>query len=452
MTDRRAAIAQAFAGRRLPKEFREPELSDAETQKLLRPVYRNTVLALVAVGFALNFLDRQILTILMQPVKEELQISDTALGFLSGLAFALFYAVVGVPLARVADRRARRTIMAASMAVWSAATALCGLAQNFVQLALARFGVGIGEGGFTPAGMSLLSDYFPKDRRGTALGFVNIGPMIGTMLGLVIGGVALEALGWRGAFMVAGIPGVLFAGVFYLAVKEPWRGMADGVRTAPKPQPDFWQSVGLLWVNRSYRYLALGSAMSAFGLYGLSTWMPSYLMRAHEMAPREVGLYLGPVMGGIGALGMIAGGWLSDLVGKRSAGGPLLLPAAASVLAIPLLLMTLYSPSPYVAVAIYAVAYFLCVIWVAPTFSLIQSLMPLNMRATGTAWKLLLTNLIGLGLGPQAVGVLSDLFGATTDGYSLRLAMMVGALTLLVPAALYTIGARYVRADLGKVG
>src|SRR5690606_19841564 len=141
-------------------------------------------------------------------------------GFLSGLAFALFYAVVGVPLARVADRRARRTIMAASMAVWSAATALCGLAQNFVQLALARFGVGIGEGGFTPAGMSLLSDYFPKDRRGTALGFVNIGPMIGTMLGLVIGGVALEALGWRGAFMVAGIPGVLFAGVFYLAVKE----------------------------------------------------------------------------------------------------------------------------------------------------------------------------------------------------------------------------------------
>lgn len=427
------------------------EFSDAATQRLLRPAYRNSVLGLVVIGFALNFLDRQILSILMQPIKVELGISDTALGFLSGLAFALFYALIGVPLARVADRRSRRTIMAVSMAVWSAATALCGLAQNFVQLALARFGVGVGEGGFTPAGMSLLSDYFPKERRGTALGLVNTGPMIGTMLGLIIGGVALEHLGWRGAFMVAGIPGVIFALVFYFVVKEPWRGMADGVRTEPKPQPAFWSGVGSLWVNRAYRYLALGSAMSAFGLYGLSIWMPSFLMRAHEMAPRQVGLYLGPVIGVIGALGMVAGGWLTDQLGKRNVGAPLLLPAAASVLAIPPLMAALYVPSSQLAVAFYAVAYFMSVIWVAPTFSLIQVLMPLNMRATGTAWKLLLTNLVGLGLGPQMVGILSDMFGATTDGQSLRMAMTVGGLTLLIPALLYTLGARHVSSELQKV-
>lgn len=409
------------------------------------------MLFLVVIGFALNFLDRQILSILMQPIKEELLISDTALGFLSGLAFAIFYALMGVPLARVADRGSRRTIMAISMAFWSAATALCGMAQNFVQLLLARFGVGVGEAGFTPAGMSLLSDYFPKDKRGTALGFVNTGPMIGTMLGLIIGGVALETLGWRGAFMIAGLPGILFAIVFYLTVKEPWRGMADGVRAAPKPQPPFWRGVGSLWVNRSYRYLALGSAMSAFGLYGLSIWMPSFLMRAHDMAPREVGFYLGPVIGVIGAAGMVAGGWLTDIVGKRHVGAPLLLPAIASVLAIPALIAALYAPTPQIAIGIYAIAYFLSVIWVAPTFSLIQSLMPLNMRATGTAWKLLLTNLIGLGLGPQAVGILSDVFGGTEDGHSLRLAMAIGAATLIIPAFLYAFGARFVRGDLEKV-
>ena len=241
-----------------------------------RPWYRNYVLVMVIIGFALNFLDRQILTILLQPIKQELHLSDTVLGFLSGFAFALFYAALGVPLARLADRRSRRVIMSVSMAVWCGMTALCGMAQNTVQLFLARFGVGVGEAGFTPAGMTLVADYFPESRRNTALGFVNIGPMLGMMLGLMIGGWAVGVVGWRGAFLIAGLPGLAFALLFALTVKDPFRTLGGSTAAEARAELSFLQGMRELWSDPAYRWLILGCGFSAFGLYGFSIWMPSF--------------------------------------------------------------------------------------------------------------------------------------------------------------------------------
>lgn len=410
--------------------------------RLLRPVYRNFVLAMITMGFTLNFLDRQILTILMQPIKAELHVSDTALGFLSGLAFALFYAMLGIPVSRWADRGSRQLIMSISMALWSAATALCGVAQSFTQLFIARIGVGVGEAGFTPSGLGMIADYFPRSRRGIATGIVNTGPMFGMMLGLLIGGWAASAYGWRSAFLISGIPGILFALLFWLTVREPWRGMADGEAPTVIEQPNFGASIAGLWKNKAYRFLVLGGALSAFALYGESTWMPSFLARSHGLQPKEVGALLGPLTGVVGGIGMVVGGHLTDRLSRRDPRWSLWMPAVASVVAIPPLVLALTAPDKATVIVSYAVAYFLNVLWVAPTFVAIQSLVASGVRISALAWKLFFTNLIGLGLGPQLIGIASDLLAPARGIESLRTAMLCAAVLLIAPTMLYLAAAR----------
>lgn len=426
-------------------------LSDEESilrERLMRPAYRSAVLGLIVVGFALNFLDRQILSILMQPIKEDLQLSDTALGFLSGLAFALFYATVGIPVSRIADRGSRRAVMSVSMAVWSAATAVCGVAQNFWQLFLARVGVGIGEAGFTPSGLTMVSDYFPKHRRSTAIGIVNTGPMFGTMLGFLIGGWAATEYGWRAAFLIAGLPGVIFALLFWLVVREPWRGMADGMRSTPPSQPPMLATLRIFWKSNSYRYLLVGASLSAFGLYGVSLWMPSFLARSHGMTPAEIGSVLGPLIGFVGAAGMVSGGYLTDRLSRLDERWAFWMPAGASIVCVPLYAAGLTVTGGQTAMLFYAAGYFASVLWVAPTFSIVQQLMPPATRVTAIAWKLLATNLIGLGLGPQLVGVASDLLEPSYGIESLRYAMLLSSIGLIAPAVFYTLAARTLVAEL----
>lgn len=419
-----------------------------ERAHLMRPGYRGVVLGFIVFGFALNFLDRQILSILMQPIKEELQLSDTALGFLSGLAFAIFYATMGIPVSRLADRGSRRAVMAASMAIWSAATAVCGLAQNFIQLFLSRVMVGIGEAGFTPSGFAMVSDYFPKHRRGTAIGIVNTGPMIGTMLGFVIGGWAAVEYGWRAAFVIAGVPGIIFALLFWLVVREPWRGMADGVVPRQEKQLPMLATFGTLWRIRSYRFLIVGAAFSAFGLYGVSMWMPSFLARSHGMTTAQIGVTLGPLIGVIGGFGMFLGGYLTDRLARSDDRWAFWMPSMASVASIPVLIAALFANEVHVAIGAYALVYLLNVLWVAPTFSVIQQLVPATMRVTATAWKLLATNLIGLGLGPQLVGVVSDLLAPSLGDQSLRYSMLTCSAVLVLPTLFYLLAARSLQNDL----
>ncbi|MEJ0024730.1 MAG: MFS transporter [Rhizomicrobium sp.] len=407
--------------------------------------YRGYILALVLVGFALNFVDRQIVSVLLQPIKNDLHLSDSALGFLSGLAFALFYATLGLPIARQTDKGSRRIIMSLSIAVWSLMTTLCGFVQNTAQLLLARFGVGIGEAGFTPAAMSILADYFPKEKRATAFAIANIGPMLGLLLGFLIGSVALRYIGWRGAFMIAGAPGLLFAAVFFLTVREPSRGMSDGVSPAPQSPPPLIRSLPVLWNIRAYRFLMFACASFSFCSVGLSTWIPSFFVRSYGYLPANIALILAPILGIGGALGIFLGGYFADRLSRRDARWALWLPACAALIALPAAALTFVIHQPVVALALYGFTYFLASSYVAPAFSTIQVLVPLNVRATATALVLFAVNLIGLGLGPQVVGILSDALTHRLGPEALRMALALSSILFVLPVLLFWAASRHLR-------
>lgn len=408
------------------------------------------VLTMVFIGFALNLFDRQIIGILLQPIKQEFHLSDTALGLLSGLAFALFYATLGIPIARLADRRSRRLIMTVSMALWSAMTALGGLAQNAVQLVLSRVGVGVGEAGFTPAAISLLADYYPKSKRILAMSVVNLGPVAGIMLGLMVGGWAAEALGWRGALLLAGAPGVVFALLFWCTVREPLRGRFDGATISSTQAGRAGAVVPAVpspWRVPSYRWIVLGASFFSFGVFGASTWLPAMLERSYGVGPAAAGMMLGPLFGVAGAAGTLFGGWAAQVLARRDARWALWLPALAAVLCVPLVIAAFLSHVLYATVGLYAVAYGLSFIYMGPVFATVQTLVAPHGRATATAWMMFCVNLIGIGLGPQLVGVLSDLFNTAGTAEPLRYALAAVAVFFVVPAIAFVRAARTLVAD-----
>ena len=328
--------------------------------------YRYYLLFVMLIGYSLNFLDRQIISILLQPIKEDLLLSDTMLGFLSGLSFALFYATLGIPIAALADRKSRRAIVSISMAVWSVMTAACGLAQNFFQLLLGRFGVGIGEAGFTPATLSMIADTFPKEQRATAVAVTSAGAMLGVMLGLVIGGYVAQHWGWRTAMLVAGVPGILFSAVFWFTVREPVRGASDGI-SAKSETSSLWTSAAILWRIRSFRFIALGAGVSSACVYGYSIWLPSLLARSYGMKPAEIGLLLGPVLGGVGVVGALVSGYLCDRLMRRDLRWTIWIPAIASAVAMCFAIASLLTSSAPLLIGLYAFAYLLSMFFSAST-------------------------------------------------------------------------------------
>lgn len=412
--------------------------------------YRRYVLAVMFCGFTLNLFDRQIIGILLQPIKEEFLLSDTALGLLSGLAFALFYAVLGVPIAKLSDKYSRRKVIAVCMALWSAMTALGGVAQSAWQLILTRAGVGVGEAGYTPAAMSMLSDYYPKEERIVAMSIVNLGPIAGIMLGLMVGGWAAELFGWRGALFLAGIPGVLFAVLFYSTVREPMRGILDKLKDGAALPPS--SAAASFWRVASYRWIVLGAAFFNFCLYSIATWMPAMLQRTHGLGPADAGLILGPVFGICGAIGTLSGGWFAQKLSLRDARWALWMPAAAAALCAPLVVTAFLSTALGTTVWVYAAAYLLSFFYLGPTFAIVQSLVPAGSRARATAWMMLVVNLVGLGLGPQFVGILSDVLTANGSGDPLRYALAVVGGFFLIPAVTYCLAARTYRDDQSRAG
>jgi predicted MFS family arabinose efflux permease len=402
--------------------------------------YRHYVLFMVVIGYALNLFDRQIIGILLPAIKVEFALSDTALGLLSGFAFALFYATLGIPIAKLADRRSRKWIMSASIAVWSAMTFVGGLAQSAAQLIVSRFGVGVGEAGFTPAAVSMLADYFEARKRILAMAIMNLGPVVGIMLGLVIGGWAAAEFGWRGALMLAGAPGLLFAFIFALTVREPKRGAFDLAATSVvesgSPTP--------FWRNSAYIFLVIGASMSNLGIFAVATWMPSLLDRSYGMGPAEAGMVLGPMFGVAGAIGTFGGGWLSQKLALRDPRWALWLPALCALVIAPLVAAALASHSLTLLLALYGVAYCLSFAYLGPIFATIQTLIGAPDRASAVAWMMFFVNLIGLGLGPQLVGFVSD--SLTGAGYTepLRWALVSVTPLMLVPAIAYWLAARRV--------
>ena len=408
---------------------------------------RRYVLGVLVVVYTTNFIDRQILSILLEPIKAELLLSDTQLGMLTGFAFALFYATLGIPIARFADRSNRRNVIALALTVWSAMTALSGLAQNYWHLLAARIGVGVGEAGCSPPAHSMLSDYYPPERRATALGIYSIGIPLGILFGFSIGGWMAEIFGWRTAFFLVGVPGLLLALVMRFTVKEPVRGMSEG-RTAAVDQPSIGETVRTLWSRRSFRHLAFGGALTAFVGYGWVTWMPSFLIRSHELGMGEAGTWLGLIFGIPGGIGIAVGGYLADRLGGWDPRWYLWVVAVTLLLATPFAIGVFYAPTAAGALVFLVFPVLLGNCYQATTFSQTQGLVSLRMRAVAAAFLLFVLNIIGLGAGPQAVGIVSDLLADRFGADSLRYSLLAFSFVNVWAAFHYWMAGRYLPADL----
>ena len=408
------------------------------------------MLGVLVVVYVFNFIDRQILAILAPAIKEELLLSDTQIGALSGVAFGIFYATLGIPIARLADRYSRVNIISICLTIWSLMTALSGLATNFVQLLIARIGVGIGEAGGSPPSHSLLADYFAPGKRATALGIYALGVPIGILFGNLAGGWIGEIFGWRQAFFLVGVPGIILAIVLKLTVKEPPRGYSEE-KAADTTSVPFRTVVKTMWGFKSFKYISLGAGTQAFVGYGAIAWMPSFLVRAHDMSIGEVGTALGLIIGLFGGVGTLLSGVIGDRLGARNIKYYMLVPAYGFLIAVPAGAAVFLVGDLYLVLAIYTIPAFLVNLYTGPTFAMTQSLAPLAMRAAASALLLFIINIIGLVFGPTTVGIISDVLQSSlqmTDVESLQTALLVCNFVYLLSFYYYFQASRHLETDL----
>lgn len=422
-------------------------MSHTETAIWARPRYRGWFLLLLTLAYALNFLDRQLLSILAEPIKDELGLSDSQLGLLGGAYFALFYATLGVPIARLSDRTNRVRLIAVAITVWSIATATCGLAQRFLHLALSRIAVAIGESAATPPSYSLVADLFPKERRSSAIGLFTTGTAVGSAAGLALGGWVGQAYGWRAAFLLIGLPGVLLAALIFLSLKEPPRGFSDGA-------PDRAPPVGIVTVFKvlfrtpTFPAIAFGVGTASMCGYALAFWMPSFLSRSFGLSLAEIGWRVALAAGVGGVLGGAIGGIVSDRLALRDQRWWLWAPALAFFANIPLVFLLFNSSSPLIALLLLGAVQFNYHFWGGSGHAMVQGLVGQRMRAMAASMFLLVINLVGLGLGPPLVGALSDFTTAAYGDEALRYALMATAPVFFVAGSLFLLGARTLRRDL----
>jgi MFS family permease len=436
----------------------EPKPSEFEAS----PGYRRYVVWLLFVVYVFNFIDRQILSIVMEPIKIEFGLHDWQLGVLSGLAFAALYSTLGIPIARLADYRSRVKIITWSLVIWSSFTAITGFARGFWHLLFARVAVGVGEAGCSPPAYSLISDYFPPKERATALSIYSMGVYGGGAVGLFVGGWVAQAYGWRTSFFVVGLPGILLALLVKLTLREPPRGYSENAHHVIAEPPPFKQVLSRLWAKRSFRHLAFAAGLHAFVSYGISTFYSPFLIRSHGMTVAEVGASLSLVLALGGFVGTYYGGAISDRYYARKADARyyLWVPAITLIINVPAGLIVyglhdkrvvLWSLVPYIA---------LSAAYLAPSIATTHRLVGLRERALAGALLLLILNFIGLGLGPMFTGFLSDTFRtylidqgkeervATADG--LRWAIRVTVLFNGWSAAHYLMAARTLNQDIAE--
>ena len=400
------------------------------------PAYRGVVLAMLLLVYTFNFVDRQILGILAPAIKAELALSDTQLGALGGLAFALLYATMAVPLAWLADRTSRSWVITVSLAVWSGFTALCGWAGGFWSLFWARVGVGVGEAGGVAPSYALIADYFPAHQRGRALAVYSLGIPLGAAAGVLLGGWIAAAVSWRAAFVAVGVAGLVLAPLFRLVVREP----ARPVRAADA-EP-IGRVFAILAGKRSFWLLSFGAASSSMLGYGLAFWLPSLLGRSFGMDLAAIGRFYGALLLIGGVAGVLAGGFVGDRLGAGDRGWYARLPAICFWVAVPLFAAGILSRSAAVAFVCWVVPQALVYVWLAPVNAAIQHLVPAHMRATASATFLLINNLIGLGAGTLVLGALSDAMTARFGTEALRYAMLAGLGLYLLAGVLMWLAAR----------
>lgn len=413
------------------------------TSKARRASSPKVVLAVLILAYTFNFLDRQILGILAGPIKAELGLTDSQLGLMGGLAFALFYTGLGVPIAALADRWSRTWIMTGALTLWSAFTALCGFATGFWQLFLCRMGVGVGEAGGVAPAYSLISDYFPKEQRARALAAYSFGIPVGSALGILFGGLIAHAIDWRAAFIIVGLAGVALAPIFRFIVREPPREAAPTV-AADAPSTG---GIRQLLAKPSFWLISLGAAASSVCGYGVAFWLPSFFERSLGMGLVDRSLFLGSMTLVGGLIGVWAGGVLGDRLGRARPAAYLLVPAAAFLLALPCFVLAVQAKSLWLAFILFLIPTGLNLVWLGPVITAVQHLVPATQRSTASACFLFVNNLIGLGLGTWYFGAVSDALTPRFGAEALRYAIYSGLGFYVVSAALFVLAARGLKRD-----
>ncbi len=417
------------------------------------PAYPYWVLALLFLAYVSNTMDRAILGVLLEPIRQEFNATDTQLGLLGGIAFAFFYSTLGIPIAALADRVSRRNVLALCIAVWSIMTALCGAATSFLMLLLARIGTATGEAGGSPPSHAMISDYFALKKRATALSIFALGVPLGTMLGNLLGGRLNDLIGWRGAFIIVGLVGLPLALLIRLTVREPPRGYADAATgTVPPPSqpvPDLWTTFRYLWSRTSFRHLTLAAALHSYVWYSGSTWNASFFVRSHGMTTSAAGDTIA-MLALLGATGTFLGGFLSDRLSVRFGDRRwyMWVPGIGCLVMVPFQFASYLLPDLSSAIPSFIVMVILASLFFGPSFAMTQALAPLRMRAVATSILLFIQTIIGLGLGPFTVGLISDQLAPTHGARSLAYGLVVVGLLNLWAAGHYYWGARRLREDL----
>jgi len=407
-------------------------------------------MVILAIVYMFNFVDRQILAILLPSIRNEFGVSDTYLGFLSGTAFALFYVSLGIPIAQYADRHNRRNLIALSVALWSGMTAVSGLAANIWHLTLARIGVGVGEAGCSPAAHSMIADYFPPEKRSTAMGFYTLGISAGIMLAYLAGGWVAQNIGWREAFFVVGLPGLLLAVVVWTTVQEPVRGESEQ-RRAGRVQPGFFEVLRFLLARRSFLHMSVAAGLSAFAGYAVISFLPSFLVRSFGMDVATLGRWLGLILGIAGGAGFFLGGYIADRFGNRSRRKALRFIAVTILLTAVLQVFMFLANSWLTCLLLFIVPAATANVYLAPVLAQTQGLVALRMRAVASAIVLLVINVIGLALGPWITGMISDALGPSFGVQSMRYALLLVTIVVLPWAAFHYFRAgRTIDADLDR--
>tara|TARA_B110000879_G_scaffold207048_1_gene290081 strand:+ start:53 stop:1357 length:1305 start_codon:yes stop_codon:yes gene_type:complete len=400
-------------------------MGSAERQPLAG---HRTTLTLLMLAYTLSITDRMILSILFPDIKAEFGLSDLQLGLLGGLSFALFYATMGLPIARLSDQYSRKRIIIVSIVVFSIMTALGGMATGFISLLLFRVGVGIGEAGVNPASHSIIADYFPPHRRAFAMAILMVGGSLGMILGFVGGGMIAEAYGWRAALVSMGTPGLLLALFMVKFLKEPARGGFE--KDTPEPPPPILSTLSALWGNLAMRHLIAGSVAAGMMTYGLTQWLPTYFMRAHDASQSQTGIMMAGVFGICGVVGALGIAKLFDRLAVRGYQYGLWMLALIPFISMPFFIMGLFADNLTTTLLLFIIPGIAANCFMGPIIAMLQTLSPVNMRAVSAAVNMLFINLIGLGLGPLLVGLLSDLltpsYGEDALGMALASFSLIG--------------------------
>ena len=410
--------------------------------------YSNYVLGVLFLVYVFNFIDRQVLSILIDPIKADLGVSDTQMGLLVGLAFAVFYTFAGIPIARWADRGSRRTVIVFSVSLWSLMTAASGLARSFAMLALARIGVGVGEAGGTPPSHALLSDYFPPERRATALALYGNGIYIGAGLGIMAGGLIKEFFGdWRVAFYAVGLAGLPLALLVWATVRELPRGASEAAPVTDSGL-GFFGVMRFMFTRRSFAWLMAGACFQALAGYGILNWGGMFLVRVHDLSYGQVGALFGPTIMFGGCLGVSFGGWLADRLGARDPRWYMRMPAIVSVIGLPFVVGFLMLDDPTAAIVCFVPFYVVSNMYVGPLWSTTQNIARPDMRATASAVQLFILNIVGLGMGPLAVGMMNDGLAGRYGDEAIRYSLLIVALVGGLASIFFWIGSASLPGDL----